>query len=330
MPEPISNFIFNLVNSQWFYYILGFWTLIAIARRDERNSFASRLADLISKPAIFEADENPQSVSFYPRKSMEKIATDVRKALIRIPNDINAALEKAIKNQLDFIVDPQRRWKLLGYAIYVIFMFFFLWADGIAIANALDALGLVATVPSYLTLYEIAVAVGSFLAIIVGALVARDVFNAVSDFSDWDTQQGAWKKLAKVLAILLIISGLLVAVVLGLGRFQRLVSLPVNIADLINLGVNFTTLVLVPFNTLIATILIHFEAFKGLLLVFVLIEAILWVPVRILQYVAEILGAMGPFSVDILYRFLLAILIIIIFWLLTPLDWITSLIPRRK
>jgi len=254
----------------------------------------------------------------------------VKSALIRIPNDINAGLEKAIKNQLDFIVDPQRRWKLLGYAIYVIFMFFFLWADGIAIANALDALGLVETVPAYLTLYELAVAFGSFFAIIVGALVARDVFNTTSDFSDWDTQQGIWKKIAKVLAILLIILGMLVAVVLGLGRFERLVTLPQDVADSINRIVNFTTLILVPINTLIATILIHFEAFKGLLLAFILIEAILWVPVRILQYVTEILGAMGPFTVDILYRFMLAILIIIVFWLLTPLDWLIGLIPIKS
>lgn len=330
MPEPILNLIANLLNSELFYVILGIWLLVSVGHKSERNSLLDKLKDLISKPIITDPDENATSVPFYPRKTFERVAKAVSTSLVQIPAEINIFLKNAIHAQYSFVVNPARRWKVLGYTINLLFMFFFVWADGIAIANALNSIGLLANVWEPLRDYSTAVAIGSFFAIVIGALVARDVFSERSDFSDWDEQKGAWKTTAKYLTITLILLGFFVVIMLGLGRLQSLgqISEPLNTFTL-DL-VNFTSLVVVPFNSVVGTILIHYEAFKGLLLVLILIESITVVVMSALEYITGILGAMGPFTVDVLYRFMLAVVFIISFFLITPLDLLTSFIPHRK
>lgn len=330
MPEPISNLITNLLNSEWFYIIAGIWALVSVAHKSERNTLLDRLKELISKPIITDPDENATTVPFYPRKVFERVAIAVRDALTQLPARINESLKSAIASQYDFVVNVDRRWKILGYTINLLFMFFFVWADGIAIANALNSIGLLPSVWEPLRDYSTAVAIGSFFAIVIGALVARDVFSEKSDFSDWDEQKGAWKTAAKYLTITLILLGFFVVIILGIGRLQSLgrISEPLNTVAL-NV-VNFTSLVIVPFNTVLGTVLIHYEAFKGLLLVLILVEGITVVIMTGIEYIAGILGAMGPFTVDVFYRFMLALVFIVSFFLITPLDLITSFIPNRK
>ena len=330
MPEPFSNLIANLLNSEVFYVILGIWLLVSIGHKSERNQLLDRLKELISKPIVTDPDEDSTSVPFYPRKTFERVAIAVQDALTQIPAQINKSLKSAITAQYSFVVNPERRWKVLGYAINLLFMFFFIWADGIAIANALNSMGLLSNVWEPLRDYSNAVAIGSFFAIVIGALVARDVFSERSDFSDWDDQKGAWKNTAKVLTVLLIGLGFFVVIMLGIGRLQSLgrISEPLNTFAL-NL-VSFTSLVIVPFNTVLGTILIHYEAFKGLLLVLIMVEGILIVIMSGIEYIAGILGAMGPFTVDVFYRFMLAVVFTIAFLLITPLDLITSIIPTKN
>lgn len=330
MPEPISNLIVNLLNSEWFYIFIGIWALVSIGHKSERDLLLEKLKDLISKPVITDPDDNANSVPFYPRKTFERIAIAVRSALVQIPAQINDNLKKGISAQYNFVVNSERRWKVLGYAINLIFMFFFVWADGISIANALNSIGLLSRVWEPLRDYSTAVAIGSFFSIVIGALVARDVFSERSDFSDWEEQKGAWKTAAKVITVALILMGFFVVIMLGIGRLQSLgrISEPFN-AYALSL-VNFTSLVIVPLNTVLGTILIHYEAFKGLLLVLILIEGITVIIMTGIEYIAGILGAMGPFTVDVFYRFMLSVIFIISFFLITPLDLLTSLIPRKK
>lgn len=330
MPEPISNLFTNLLNSEWFYVLLGIWTLISIGHKSERETLTERLKDLISKPIVTDPDENALSVPFYPRKTFERVAIAVRNALVQIPAEINNGLKKWISAQYSFVVNPDRRWKVLGYTLNLFFMFFFIWADGIAIANALNSRGLLASVWEPLRDYSTAVVIGSFFSIVIGALVARDVFSDRSDFSDWDEQKGVWKAAAKYLTIILILSGFFVVIMLGIGRLQSLgrISEPFN--TFANQLTDFTSLVIVPFNTVLGTVLIHYEAFKGMLLALIFIEGITVIIMSGVEYIAGILGAMGPFTVDVFYRFMLALVFIFSFLLITPLDLFTSLIPKKK
>jgi hypothetical protein len=331
MPELISTLIANLLNSQWFYIIAGIWALASIANKKERDLLTDRLGDIISKPPIFEVDENPNSVPFYPRQAFEQISKAVASALVRIPKEINTALLKLIDIQFTYVVNPERRWKVLGYAIHFLFFFFFVWADGIAIINALDALGLIGGIIwEPLTRYELAVAFGSFFAIIVAAMVARELYSEKSDLSDWDEQKGFWKQIAKGLTLILIVSGLIVVVALGLGRYEGLGLVPLEWVETIRTFVNSTTLILVPLNTVLATLLIYHEAIKAILLVFVIVEYLIVFFVKIWEYIAEILAGMGPFTVDVVYKFMLGIVLIVFFFLLTPLDFLTSLLPQKK
>jgi hypothetical protein len=288
--------------------------------------------DLISKPLVTDKDEKPTSVPFYPRKTFERVAIAVQTALVQIPKEINTFLKNAINAQYTFVVNPEKPWRVLGYAINLLFMFFFVWADGIAIANALNSIGLLADVWEPLRDYSNAVAIGSFFSIIIGALVARDIFSEKSDFSDWDEQKegSVWKVIAKYLTIILIILGLFIVIMLGIGRLQSLGRIAEPFSTFALSTVNFTSLVIVPFNTVVGTILIHYEAFKGLLFLLILIEGVIIIITSAFEYIAGILGAMGPFTVDVFYRFMLAVVLIIIFFLLTPLDLIISFIPRRN
>ncbi len=330
MPEPVSNLVANLLNSEWFYVILGVWALVSIGHKSERNLLLDRLKDLISKPIITDPDENATSVPFYPRKTFERVAIAVKDALTQIPAQINNSLKKGLNEQYIFVVNPERRWKILGYTINLLFMFFFVWADGIAIANALNSIGLLSSVWEPLRDYSTAVAIGSFFAIVIGALVARDVFSERSDFSDWDEQKGVWKHAAKFLTVTLILLGFVVVIMLGIGRLQSLgrISEPFNTYALN--AVSFTTLVIVPLNTVIGTVLIHYEAFKGLLLLLMFIEGITVVFMSGVEYIAGIIGAMGPFTVDVIYRLMLAIVFTFSFFLITPLDLLTGLIPTKN
>jgi len=96
MPEPISNLIVNLLNSEWFYALGGIWLLISIGHKSERTTLLDRLKDLISKPVITDSDDNATSVPFYPRKTFERVARAVSKALVQIPAEINTFLKNAI------------------------------------------------------------------------------------------------------------------------------------------------------------------------------------------------------------------------------------------
>src|SRR5688572_229912 len=103
MPEPISNLIVNLLNSEWFYALGGIWLLISIGHKSERTTLLDRLKDLISKPVITDSDDNATSVPFYPRKTFERVARAVSKALVQIPAEINTFLKNAINIQYSFI-----------------------------------------------------------------------------------------------------------------------------------------------------------------------------------------------------------------------------------
>jgi hypothetical protein len=183
-----------------------------------------------------------------------------------------------------------------------------------------------------LRFYEITVAFGSFFSIVVGALVVRELYSEQSDFSDWDEQIGFWKQFAKTTTVMLIISGFLVMLALGLGRYERLGLLSTELSGTISIIVNSAILILVPLNTVVATLLIYHEAIKGLMLVLVFVEVIMLSSLNLLLYIAEILGAFVPFAFDIIYRLMLMLIYMSLFFLLTPLDWIARLMssPQNK
>lgn len=333
------EFINSLLNSAWGPYIYGalfYWFIVGISNRDKRKTFFSGLSSLFSQPSVFEkAKTNPGNqpvkqsgglLAFYPRSLLETIAHSFKEALIEPLQKGVANLKLAIKDKKDALEgNNPGPWKMFGYALQFFLLAAFIWADAIAIANTLQFFGYIAVVPSYLSSFELSIGFGSLLAIIVGGLVASDLFGE-GEFTDWAVQkESGWKTFVKWMVFFLILSGSAVVVLLSIGRLGGRVTFTQEALDRINLWAEIGTLVLVPLNATISALLIHREGFKGLYVIYLAIASIFLFVLQVFLYLANILGSMGIFGLDLVYRFLLMIINVIGYYLTAPLDlWATS------
>lgn len=324
----MPDWLYNLLTSETIYYVVGIWLLICIAWKSKRDLLITTLIGLVSERVIFEKVGHADSISFYPRNLLEKVASAFQRALVMPLDGVINGLQRWLDGLVNLIYNKDKPWRTFGYLLFLLLLVVFILADAIAIANALDVAGWINyELPAILQKYEIAAAMGSLFAIITGVFVFSEINREQSVFTDWDNTKGAWKQLAKAMSVFLVIFGFVVVIFLGLQRFEALGYVP-NINSTTNAAVSVVILIIVPLNTVVATALIAEEGFKGFVLVVIAVLAIIIGTLYAVNYAAYLIGYVLPFVVDILWRIVLFILSVAIYIIVTPIDflvWILSL-----
>lgn len=313
------------LRDNWLLIFVALWLLLALLNREERENLGNLLAEIVAKPSV----QVGNSSNIYSKDELEGMAHRLADTIITPIDSLANHLKGWIDGMRERISSPGKPWKHFGYVLLLIFLILFIYADAIAIANTLEAVGLLSGVPPLLTRYEIAVTLGSIGSVVVAGMIAHEIFGK-AEFTDWNEGHGLWKVIAALITIFLLIAGLVVVVALGLARYRVFVTLEPAADVRIQQLVSAAILILVPVNTVLATILIHREGIKGIQVLFLLLTNILLILVLFWLYLIKPIGALGIIGLDVVLRGLIAALFVLAFFFFTPFDTIASAFSRTS
>lgn len=313
-----------IFNSLIFQIFAITWGVIGIINKNEREKLMDHLHDLISRPHIFIEDFSQSEVRFYARKTLESIASALTTGFINLGKKIFESLRGWVRNyQSASLQNGMTASKTFGMFLLFVFLFFFLWADLIALFNTLEAKGFITSIPNIFINYHLAITFGSFFTVIVSAIVAFDLVGK-GEFTDFNEYGTIGKGIVGLMTLILAISGLTAITGLGLVRYRLLTDLLPTQEIQLEQFEDFVITVLVPFNTVLSTALVH----KGFKAIPNLVLWVAWIFLGVfsfLLYLISVLDFVIFFIFDILYRIILVILYIIGYYLLNPIDTIISM-----
>lgn len=321
-----------LLSSDWFAIIAITWAIIAFANKDKRGELLSVFFDLLTKPIIFYSDPNAKSVGPYARELLETLARvmtsgifDVTQKTIAIGKEWNARLSEKFSD------DDASFWKMLGSVILFLLMMAFFYADLIAIFSTLNEIGLGSTPPKIFSNYEHAITIGSFFTIVLAGFLLIEI-SGTSIFTEFANQPKVARGLLTLVSVVLVFSGLAVAISLGLVRRDALIGVSNLANDASYLGGfnNLIITVLVPANSILSTFVIASEGAKGIPIVSLLLAQALGTIVVAMMFVFAVVNYAVWFVVDILYRSILMGVYLVTYYVFTPLDAMTSWKPFRE
>ena len=311
--------IYNLLSSTAFWVIVAVWFFICIVWVERWRLVLDRLGKLFLKPIIFKEDLNPENVPFYPRKFMEDSANGFRDTLKRPFADLIKAFSGWISNLINVIHSKEHPFRTFGFLIFLASFLFFVLADAIAIANTLAAIGVTfGEIPEILTRFDIAVFGGSLLALIIGIVLVFEIRAPESEFSRYSTRDERTRALSLGIAMLVAVMSFITLIAWALFRLIAIGELQSN--PILNGILNWVLYGMVPINSALAAAICFPEAIRGIAVIGILLGWLISGVLYLLDYAATILGSIGPFFVDILYR-LLYIIVDILQWLIsTPIQ----------
>jgi len=161
----ILQFIYDITHWQYFGIFLITWILIDLVRVPKWKALLERMHELITKPWIFDEDENPKEPPLYPRTILEQLASIKFKDSTESSKPIFSWIDQLAKN----IFDTNKPLHTFGYVIALALFVVFLLADAITVAATLDLLGVISlySLPTILSQLEIAIIGGALLSTVV-------------------------------------------------------------------------------------------------------------------------------------------------------------------
>lgn len=311
--------LYNLLSSTAFWVVAGVWLFICIAWVEKWKPVLDRLGKLFLKPIIFREDPDPENVPFYPRKFMEDSANGFRDTLKRPFADLISAFSGWISSLINTIHNKSHPFRTFGFLLFLVSFLFFVLADAIAIANTLAVIGITfGAIPEILTRFDIAVFGGSLLALIIGIVLVFEIRSEESEFSNYSTRGDKTKSLS--LGIALLVAFLSFLTLIAWALFRLIAIGEMESSPVLNGILNWILYGLVPINSALAAAITFPEAMRGVAVIGVMIGWIVAGVLYLLDYAATILGSIGPFFVDILYR-LIYVMIDILQWIIsTPIQ----------
>lgn len=329
--NQLGNLLYSWVHSVLFWVVVIMLLMVWFGWKKKRDVLLSALSGLITKPVIFEEDSDPESVRFYQRRFLEKIASGLKTHLVDPFGTLANNFKRSILQQgVTYASDKEHPWRTFMPVFMFAMLVVFIFADAIAIVNTLQLLQLVEVVPVFLRNYGIAATLGSLAAFVIGIFVLTEVLAKESKYSTYSEKDPVVKDIIKFLAVYLSIFGLLVVIFLGLDRAVMLGWIPES--DIISVGAKVATMVFVPLNTVIATALIFDEGIKGFVTILIVTEWILYALLVSINYLTHLLGGLAlPFLLDIVIRLLLIIIYLLFYIIVTPIDFLIYIItfPAR-
>jgi hypothetical protein len=319
MSQILPEMLYNLLNSQAFWIIMGIWLFICIAWASRWRVVLVRLATLVPKPVIFTPDPEPNNIPFYPRKFMEDSANAFRNYLRKPFSDSLKMFSGWVKGQHRLVYSSEHPFRTLGYIIFLAAFLFFAYADAIAVANTLSVLGLFSgQVPPLLTRFDLAVFGGSLLALIIGMALVFEIQSAVSQFSQWSDKGKNVRGLARGISLLVTLLSFLTLIVWALARLIELDK--IEATPFLEGVVNWVLYGLVPVNSALSAAICFSEAMIGILVIAVVVEWIIIGLLYLVDFLATVLGSVVPFLFDVSYRIVYIVLDILQWFVTTPIQ----------
>lgn len=339
----MGTFIYNLlqiIQWEWFPYVLFAWLSIAvIGEAFNKWRFLGSLAQVVRQPTIFvHCDEifngrtdslntSSKDYFFYPRQFLEQTACATKKFFTWPIYKVVLPTYKSIAQSTYSFRQATAQETFLS-VFFAIVLTLFAYGDSIAIANGLDALGLIrGKVPTLLLYYELSVGTASFLAIVVGFFMFFESFKHESETVP--SGEGAKKRFVRSVSSFIILIGIAVSVLLGIGRITALGYWENNetLALIVQFGINVLTIV----NGILAAALVLDEGIKGYR---VMLALLLWgiaLLLLALDLVLFISARVFWLAIDVTWRILYVSTGIVLFIMFGPIitmiRFLASLLP---
>jgi len=224
--QLILKFLYDLLHWQYFEILVLLWLIVDIVWIDHWKALLGRLGKLVTKPLIFQTDEEPDDPPLYPRILLEQLAGSSR-----LKNQTNIFAQWMIA-QRNRVFDPENPLRTLGYLISLALFMFFLVADAITITNLLWLMGTISdssmsNMPEILQRVDLAILGGAVLAAVIGVWVLAE-FSGRGDLINTSYMSAAEKKLYKLFATIAILIAMFIMLVLAV---QRLINLNLLVSN---------------------------------------------------------------------------------------------------
>jgi len=303
--------------------LLVIWLLAAIANKPKREKLKDRLSDLITVPTVYNgAEDKYNNIEFYPRNAFEIVAKDWKNSIVTpVAKWISDFGNRIAQLQEGIIPEGSGGWKSFNYFILLLIFVGFLFADAITVTNTLEYFSLAHNITDILKRYDIAILFGSLISVVVGGIIANDVFGK-GEFSDWGLKRDTkWIWFARIVSPFLMLSGIYLIASLGASRFGGLVELPANVMTFLERNGQIVLNILTPINAALATALIAEDGLtKGLKILALMCMFLLLGILIIAAYVITIIISTVIYLVDVTWRFTLGLGNIIFYLAFTPID----------
>ena len=323
--SAILQFFYDLFHWQYFGILAIIWLVIDLAWIGRWKNLTGRLGKLITKPVIFNKDNEPHEPPLYPREFLEQLALNSRRETKADAGSkdstepkkdgtepkSNDTLARWIDAQRDLVFSPKNPLRSLGYVISLAFFVFFVIADAIVVAATLVIMGVISPdLPPILQRLELAILGGAILSTVVGVWMLVEM-SGKGELVNAEALSAPQKMIFKLFAATVTLFAVIVMIALAV---QRLISLGyLQSSPTSDLILSFVLYGLLAINNSLSAALTFQPAASGFIVVIYLLVVLI---VGILPVLA--------FLVDIFWRVLYIIIDIVLWTLFTPVIAIPS------
>ena len=303
----ILQFLYNLVNWQYFGVVAIIWLVIDLIWVKKWKNLVERIGKLITKPVIFKKDKEPHEPPLYPREFLEQLALNSRReAKVDVDSKNDGTITKWINAQRDLVFSSENPLRSLGYVISLAFFVFFTIADAIVVAATLVIMGVISPdLPPMLQRLELAILGGAILSTVVGVWMLVEM-SGKGELVNAEALTGSQKRIYKIFAALVTLFAVVVMIALAV---QRLISLGyLQTSPTSDLILSFVLYGLLAINNSIAAALTFQPAASGFIVVIYLLVILIFGILPVLAFLA-----------DVLWRGLYIIVDILVWALFTPI-----------
>ncbi|MCZ2127651.1 MAG: hypothetical protein LC099_07740 [Anaerolineales bacterium] len=307
MLNLILQTLYELTQWQYFWFLLTVWIIIDLIWFGQWKRLGERVSKLITKPVIFEKDEEPDKPLLYPRRFMESLAQSKKSDN---EADIENPFKKFVDAQRALAFNPEHPLRTFGYLITFVGFWFFAIADLIIIANTMVLMALMpANLPDLLQRLDYAILGGSFLSAIVGVWWLIEM-SGNGELVNTDALNSNQRKIYKTIAAFVILIAILVMLALAVERLIQLGYLESSsTSDLI---LSFILYGLLAINNSLAAALTFSPMVLGLVVILFVISLIL----PLLMFILDVIWRFIYILVDIALWFLATPIIAVPYWIL--------------
>ncbi|MBL8088990.1 MAG: hypothetical protein JNJ43_01585 [Anaerolineales bacterium] len=297
--STILQALYEFTQWQYFWFLVILWLLVDLVWFGRWQKLIARISKLITKPVIFEKDDEPNNPPLYPRRFMEALAQ-------RKKDDNEGVSQSGFQNFIDAqrerVFDSKHPLRSLGYVITFFGFWFFALADLIIIANTMVLMALMpAPLPELLQRLDYAILGGSFLSAIVGLWMLIEM-SGNGELVNTDQLNDDQKRIYKTISVAVILIAIVVMLALAVERLIQLGYLQSSSTS--DLVLSFILYGLLAINNSLAAALTFSPMASGLI---------------VILFIFALIMPLLMFLIDVIWRFVYVIVDILLWFLATPI-----------
>jgi hypothetical protein len=280
------------------------WLFADFAWVTRWKDLLGRISKLFSAPWIFAKDTVPDRHPAYPREFLEQLAQADLPAgrSDKGPRDNLSDWWRSLSNKVLGDVSPLVS---IGHVISLIFFLFFIFADAVTVANTLVLIGVESpNLPPILQRLDLAILGGALVSATVGVWILVEMLGK-GEFIATERMTKGQRRVFGVIAFLIVIFSVLVMLALA---GQRLISLGIyNSSPQLDFLISFTLYGLLAINSSLAAALTFSSGAQGIVVLLILLGIVFTLIMPILVFI-----------LDLVWRLVVAVLDVVLWFILTP------------